>query len=806
MRSWIRMRSLALLLGVLVFPGAAVAQISVFTDFASFDAATGPLSEIDFENLHSLTEEGITFRDPLDLSTGFCSSPTCQIDPDNPFGSGNIIIALNPGGTIDFPPGTDRTLLDIQGIGSATFTVEVTDFAGSTFTADGQGIPFDQVFLDLTAPDEISRIEVLSTSGGPLGLAAVHTFDASNNLLSEIDFEGLPPDGSCILSVCAPDGPSPPNPMTLDGVMFTDPFSIEEGFCSFPTCQIDPDNPIGNIILALNPGATIDLPVGTRGVMLVIEGMGDNPFEVQVTDFSNNSITASGQAVSFSVAFLGFTSSSGIQQIEVLSVGGTGGPLGLSAVKLFQVLGPTCSGVFETVAQGATGANHGAVFDSFSSEGPILAQGSVSVADGGGVAHSSATASLASGLLGVDAQASGFVVDPFGQIVPLSAARGMANFQDVLCFGGNPDAPQLLIPVTYTLTGNITGGFATSTPGFFNGTFSTLPGGFQASGFLTELIDSGGALSFSGVISVGKDHSGERFPVNVTSILVVNFGNTGVANLSASVSFDLPDGVTIASASGVFLTQATKTTTGTNVEVQPVDASTGSSPVTLTFAEITQDGTTGLTTSSSGPPLPSGFSLGDPATYYSLTTTAQFDGSIEVCIDYSGISFGDESSLKLLHFENGVWEDRTSSLDTQNNIICAAVTSLSPFAIVELEEIQILLDIKPNLVPNSIDPNNQGVLPAAILTTSTGTGELLNFDATTVDPLSLVFGPLGARETHNRGHIQDVDGDGDLDLILHFKTEDTGIQCGDTEASLTGETFIGQPILGTDAIQTVGCS
>ncbi|MCH7622283.1 MAG: hypothetical protein IH870_10335 [Chloroflexi bacterium] len=52
----------------------------------------------------------------------------------------------------------------------------------------------------------------------------------------------------------------------------------------------------------------------------------------------------------------------------------------------------------------------------------------------------------------------------------------------------------------------------------------------------------------------------------------------------------------------------------------------------------------------------------------------------------------------------------------------------------------------------------------------------------------------------------DYDGDGDLDLILHFNTEDTDIQCGDTEASLTGETFIGQPILGTDAIQTVGCS
>jgi hypothetical protein len=38
------------------------------------------------------------------------------------------------------------------------------------------------------------------------------------------------------------------------------------------------------------------------------------------------------------------------------------------------------------------------------------------------------------------------------------------------------------------------------------------------------------------------------------------------------------------------------------------------------------------------------------------------------------------------------------------------------------------------------------------------------------------------------------------------QTQDTGIQCGDTEASLTGQTYGGQDITGTDAIQTVGCS
>jgi hypothetical protein len=75
--------------------------------------------------------------------------------------------------------------------------------------------------------------------------------------------------------------------------------------------------------------------------------------------------------------------------------------------------------------------------------------------------------------------------------------------------------------------------------------------------------------------------------------------------------------------------------------------------------------------------------LGSPPTYYDLTTTAGFSGTVTVCINYSGVSFTDPSQLKLSHFEGGAWVDRTVSLDTGNRIICASVTSLSPFAVFE---------------------------------------------------------------------------------------------------------------------------
>ncbi len=118
---------------------------------------------------------------------------------------------------------------------------------------------------------------------------------------------------------------------------------------------------------------------------------------------------------------------------------------------------------------------------------------------------------------------------------------------------------------------------------------------------------------------------------------------------------------------------------------------------TLTFDSVTDAGTTTVTTDDTGPGLPSGFQLGSPGTYYDISTSATFGGSIEICIDYSGVSYDSEAELKLLHFESGAWVDATTSLDTVNDIICGDVTSLSPFAIVNTENaadpVVLLLDL-----------------------------------------------------------------------------------------------------------------
>jgi hypothetical protein len=110
----------------------------------------------------------------------------------------------------------------------------------------------------------------------------------------------------------------------------------------------------------------------------------------------------------------------------------------------------------------------------------------------------------------------------------------------------------------------------------------------------------------------------------------------------------------------------------------------------------------------------------------------------------------------------------------------------------------ITSNVKIDIKPGSINPRSKGVIPVAILSTP-------EFDATDVDPATVEFGPDGAFEAHGKGHIQDVKRDGKKDLVLHFRTPETGIRCGDTVASLTSTTFDGNPIQGSDSIKIVGC-
>ncbi|MDH3569169.1 MAG: hypothetical protein OER89_03175 [Gemmatimonadota bacterium] len=114
--------------------------------------------------------------------------------------------------------------------------------------------------------------------------------------------------------------------------------------------------------------------------------------------------------------------------------------------------------------------------------------------------------------------------------------------------------------------------------------------------------------------------------------------------------------------------------------------------------------------------------------------------------------------------------------------------------------VPVAIDIKPGSDPNSIACNTpMEAIAVGILTTDA-------FDATTVDHTTVTF--EGASEMHTtpqgvQRHEKDVDLDGDLDLVLHFRLGETVLTCASTDGTLSGETFDGQTIEGTDAVHMI---
>lgn len=104
------------------------------------------------------------------------------------------------------------------------------------------------------------------------------------------------------------------------------------------------------------------------------------------------------------------------------------------------------------------------------------------------------------------------------------------------------------------------------------------------------------------------------------------------------------------------------------------------------------------------------------------------------------------------------------------------------------------IDIKPGSDPNSINLKSKGVVPVAVLTTDL-------FDAATVDPDTVQLEGVDAV----KWTMDDVDGDGDLDLLLHFSTQELAVVLDtfSTEATLTGETNDGEAFSGMDSVRIV---
>lgn len=124
---------------------------------------------------------------------------------------------------------------------------------------------------------------------------------------------------------------------------------------------------------------------------------------------------------------------------------------------------------------------------------------------------------------------------------------------------------------------------------------------------------------------------------------------------------------------------------------------------------------------------------------------------------------------------------------------------------------KLAVEVKPGNggATDPINPRSRGTIPVAVLQTQ-------SFDPTarTIDYRFDAAGEVGcdsAQPLHG-GHVEDVDGDGKDDLVLHFDAQETNFGPGDQAAELlwvethgTGKgTCTCKGLSGTDEVRIVG--
>lgn len=196
---------------------------------------------------------------------------------------------------------------------------------------------------------------------------------------------------------------------------------------------------------------------------------------------------------------------------------------------------------------------------------------------------------------------------------------------------------------------------------------------------ITRAGSGGGAVSSTSGIACPPDCSEDYAAGTVVSLAATADLTSAFAGWSGPCTGTVSCTVTMDQARAVtatFTLLPGATPAGTGVTVAPIDPGSGTSPVTLTFASVVAGGVTTVRSGSTGPAMPTGYSVGSQ--YFDVTTTANYAGPISICFAPPGLTSAD----RLIHWTAGVPADVTVlPVDLAHSRICGTVTSLSPFAV-----------------------------------------------------------------------------------------------------------------------------
>ena len=208
---------------------------------------------------------------------------------------GNLSSQIQWSSSIDNAIGSGASFSANLSVGTHIITATITDSGGLS----------DSDAITITVNPQNSPSDITSYSD-------FASFDSATGSLTFIDFEDQIIECNYFEFDPFPFNPCSPSPHSIGEITITDP----TGKVYFPFC-----GNCGDALLFLPSPGTIEFSAGTAAVMLVIEGMGNQAFTIEVTDgtgtetFNGNGMIGFGNKV-----FLGFTSPSGIQQIKVIGV------------------------------------------------------------------------------------------------------------------------------------------------------------------------------------------------------------------------------------------------------------------------------------------------------------------------------------------------------------------------------------------------------------------------------------------------------------------------------------------------------
>jgi hypothetical protein len=213
-------------------------------------------------------------------------------------------------------------------------------------------------------------------------------------------------------------------------------------------------------------------------------------------------------------------------------------------------------------------------------------------------------------------------------------------------------------------------------------------------------------------------------------------GLTDVVNLSwksatPTVARAMASGIAIGEGVGMSIVSATAGASsanaplsvlpGANVTTRAVSAAPSAPPVTVTFPDLTQAGSTTLTPLASCTPLPpSGFKLGNPPQCFDLTSTATFPPPATVCFTYQPSAF--TGTPELFHFDGVAWRPITKlPVNTVDHIICGEAGPFSPFALFEKTNQPTLKCVigRATAAPNVLKPANRRMVRVIVSVTVT---------------------------------------------------------------------------------------